>query len=143
MRTIIVDHDSAVPVYQQIADALRGLVARGQLSAGTLLPSVRQLGRQLGVNLNTVAKAYRILSDEGLVELRQGAPAKVASTAGNESSSVRGAQSAQLDPATIRTLHRVIDTWVLNGADRKRVEKLLAQAVERYFRAAKATGEHR
>jgi len=141
MRTLIVDHDSSVPVYQQIADALRGLVARGQLSAGEALPSVRQLGRQLGVNLNTVAKAYRLLAQEGLVELKQGAPAKV--TGHTKTDTEEPAKPVGLDPAALRALHRVIDKWVLNGANRKQVEKLLAKATERYFRAAKAAGEHR
>ena len=140
MRALTIDLNSAVPAYQQIADALRGLVARGQVSPGEGLPSVRQLGRQLGVNLNTVAKAYRLLAEEGLVELRQGAPARFAVEL-----AIADAHECErpvaLDPQTTRDLYRVIDRWVLNGADRKQVEQALTTAVERYFRAAKAVGE--
>lgn len=98
---------------------------------GDALPSVRQLGRQLGVNLNTVAKAYRMLADEGWVELRQGSPARV--TDGGS----RG-EPATLDNEATQTLHRLIDRWVLHGADRKRIERLLATAVTEYFKAARA-----
>ena len=130
MKTLTIDHDSPVAAYQQIADAFRGLVARGQVVPGETLPSVRQLGRQLGVNLNTVAKAYRVLAEEGLIELRQGAAARFI-----HGSAPPGAVS--LDESAARTLHRVFDRWVLDGADRTRVEKLLAVAVDKYFRAAR------
>lgn len=77
MLTIEVDFGSARPVYRQIAEQVRGLIARGDLSDGAELPSVRQLAANVGVNLNTVAKAYRILADEGLVDLRHGSRARV------------------------------------------------------------------
>ncbi|HJL15350.1 MAG TPA: GntR family transcriptional regulator [Sandaracinaceae bacterium LLY-WYZ-13_1] len=75
--TLVVDFDSHVPLYRQIADGVRALIARGVLTDGEALPSVRKLGGRLGVNLNTVAKAYRVLADERVVELKQGAPARV------------------------------------------------------------------
>lgn len=66
------------PIYQQIADGIKALIARGDLREGMTLPSVRQVAGDLGVNLNTVAVAYRQLQDEGFVTVRHGAGAVIA-----------------------------------------------------------------
>jgi len=62
----------ARPIGRQIVDAVRMQVATGVLSAGDQLPSVRGLAQQLGINPNTVAKAYAELTTEGWLESRQG-----------------------------------------------------------------------
>ena len=56
------------PIYGQIADRLKFAVAAGVLRPGDLIPSVRELSKQLVVNPNTVARAYRDLQTEGLVD---------------------------------------------------------------------------
>jgi GntR family transcriptional regulator len=66
------------PIYQQIADGIKALIARGDLREGMTLPSVRQVAGDLGVNLNTVAVAYRQLQDEGFATVRHGAGAVIA-----------------------------------------------------------------
>ena len=76
---ITVDEKDRRPIYQQIVDEIKGLIATGELSQGTFLPPVRQVAADLGVNLNTVAFAYRILQKEGLVKVRHGAGALVIS----------------------------------------------------------------
>jgi DNA-binding transcriptional regulator YhcF (GntR family) len=63
--------DSETPVYRQIADALRMKLVESELRAGDLLPPVRQLAADLGVHFNTVAEAYRILAEEGWLDLRR------------------------------------------------------------------------
>ena len=130
MRAISVDLGSEVPVYRQIADEIRGLVARGLIAAGEELPSVRQLGAMLGVNLNTVAKAYRLLADEGLVDLKQGASARVTDVE-------RPQAVLRLDPEVERELSHVFSRWVLAGAEREQIEGLLGEALDSFFRAAK------
>jgi GntR family transcriptional regulator len=65
------------PVYQQIVDGVKALIARGNLREGMTLPSVRQVAGDLGVNLNTVAVAYRQLQDEGFVTVRHGSGAVI------------------------------------------------------------------
>lgn len=60
------------PISQQILEGLRRKIAAGELAQGSRLPSVRGLALQLTVSLNTVAKAYRQLAAEGLIESRQG-----------------------------------------------------------------------
>ncbi len=69
--------DSEVPVYRQIVDTVRPLLVEGKLAPGDLLPPVRQLAADLGVHFNTVAEAYRLLADEGWLELRRGRGAAV------------------------------------------------------------------
>ncbi len=76
---ITVDEKDRRPIYQQIVDEIKGHIASGELSQGTFLPPVRQVAADLGVNLNTVAFAYRRLQKEGLVKVRHGAGALVIS----------------------------------------------------------------
>jgi GntR family transcriptional regulator len=63
---------SAVPIYRQITDQIRWRVAAGRLAPGEKLPSVRDLASFLLVNPNTVAKVYRDLERDGLLETRRG-----------------------------------------------------------------------
>src|SRR2546430_236499 len=76
---LTIDTDDRRPIYQQVADGLKALIARGDLRQGTPLPPVRQLAADLGVNLNTIATAYRELQTEGLLTVRHGSGAVVAS----------------------------------------------------------------
>ena len=62
---------SNVPAYRQIADAIRRHLVAGHLAPGALLPTSRQLALDLGVHFNTVAEAYRVLADEGWLELKR------------------------------------------------------------------------
>jgi len=78
MLTITIDRDLDDPVYRQVADQIRRFVAAGDLEPGTPLPPVRRLARDLGVNLNTIARAYRMLEGEGFLEIRDRAGAVVA-----------------------------------------------------------------
>lgn len=59
------------PIYNQIADQIRYRIASGQLRPGDDLPPIRGLAESLRVNPNTVARAYRELEQEGLVEKRR------------------------------------------------------------------------
>src|SRR5215472_15881465 len=69
--------DSPVRAYQQIVDWLRTRLVSGALRPGTALPSVRRMASELGVHFNTVAAAYRVLADEGWLDLRHGRAARV------------------------------------------------------------------
>ena len=68
-----------VPIYLQIVNQVKYLAACGRLEPGTQLPSVRKLADQLLVNPNTVARAYRELETEGVLNTRPGAGVFVAS----------------------------------------------------------------
>jgi len=69
---LTVDATDKRPLYQQIVDGVKALIARGDLREGATLPSVRQVAGDLGVNLNTIAVAYRRLQEEGFLAIRHG-----------------------------------------------------------------------
>jgi DNA-binding transcriptional regulator YhcF (GntR family) len=75
--TIRIDVDSEVPAYRQIVDALRTHLVSGRLKPEDTLPPVRQIAGDLGVHFNTVAEAYRVLAEEGWLELRRRTGARV------------------------------------------------------------------
>lgn len=76
---LTVDTNDPRPIYQQVADGIKELIARGELSEGAQLPPVRQLAADLGVNLNTIATAYRELQTSGLIAIKHGSGSVVAS----------------------------------------------------------------
>ncbi len=63
---------SGDPIYLQIADQFQQRIADGELKPGDQLPTVRELANELEVNFNTVARAYRILDDNGAISTQQG-----------------------------------------------------------------------
>lgn len=67
-----VDFRSPAPIYAQIVEQIQQQVLSGQLKPGDQLPTVRQLAAELRVNFNTVARAYRILDESGLISTQQG-----------------------------------------------------------------------
>lgn len=69
---IVVDLTSKIPIYVQIIDQVKHMIATGELGPEDQLPTVRQLATDLRVNFNTIARAYRILDDEGLISTQHG-----------------------------------------------------------------------
>jgi GntR family transcriptional regulator len=67
-----IDPRDARPIWRQIEEGVQHLVARGALPAGALVPSVRDLARDLQVNPATVSKAYQRLTDAGVLAVRRG-----------------------------------------------------------------------
>ena len=72
---------SGVPIYLQLMEQVKHAIETGALRPGEQLPSIRPLAEELVVNPNTVAKAYRELEHDGVIELRQGAGAFVSDKA--------------------------------------------------------------
>ncbi|MEJ2010977.1 MAG: GntR family transcriptional regulator [Anaerolineales bacterium] len=66
------DFRSHVPIYVQLVERIKHLVASGVLEPGSQLPTVRQLAAELRVNFNTIARAYRILDEAGVISTQQG-----------------------------------------------------------------------
>jgi GntR family transcriptional regulator len=67
-----IDTKTAVPIWKQIEDEMRRLVAVGMLNVDSAVPSVRELALQLRVNPATVSKAYQRLCDAGVLVVRRG-----------------------------------------------------------------------
>lgn len=72
MITFILDPKTGAPFYRQIIDQIRFGIAKGELKIGEQLPTVRSLAVELKVNLNTVAKAYKELEIQNVLETQQG-----------------------------------------------------------------------
>jgi GntR family transcriptional regulator len=100
---ITISLHSSIPLHDQLVGELRRLLATGKLAVGDELPPVRQLANDLGINLNTVARAYRELTDDGLL------------------ASVRGRGTIVID-TTSRPRGKPLE-------DRKRIEQFLASAL--------------
>ena len=66
------DFHSGLPIYTQIANQIQGRLANGILKPGDQLPTVRALALELRVNVNTVARAYRLLDEERIISTQQG-----------------------------------------------------------------------
>jgi len=113
---------STAPIYRQLVDQVRRLVAGGQLAPGDALPSVRDVALQLAVNPMTVSKAYGLLEHEGVLERRRGVGMLVAdqprggSAAGERAAllrptlerAAREARELELDPDTVLSLFKAI-----------------------------------
>jgi len=74
------DQRSGLPMYLQIVQQVKEALRLGLLDVGDQLPTVREVVAELAINPNTVAKAYRELEREGLVDARQGRGTFVSST---------------------------------------------------------------
>jgi GntR family transcriptional regulator len=113
---ITVDAKDRRPIYKQVADGIKALIARGELAQGEPLPPVRQLAADLGVNLNTIAVAYRGLQEEGLISIRHGSGATV--TARRTTSTNR--------KELRQTLGAVLTQMVLSGLGRAEIMDAVA-----------------
>jgi GntR family transcriptional regulator len=92
----ILNPHSSVPIYQQLVDQVRRLVAGGQLQPGAELPSVRDMAREHTVHPMTISKAYSLLESEGIVERQRGKPMRVAALKKNQASVA--ARLKQIEP---------------------------------------------
>ena len=66
------DFRSGIPIYLQVVERIKERLAAGQLKPGDQLPTVRSLALELRVNFNTIARAYRIMDDSGIISTQQG-----------------------------------------------------------------------
>ncbi len=74
---IHISSNDGQPIYRQIVQQIKLLVAAGRLAPGDELPAIRKLAEELVINPNTVARAYRELESSGLIESRQGSGTRV------------------------------------------------------------------
>ena len=122
---------SGVPIYLQLMEQVKHAIETGALRAGEQLPGIRPLAEELVINPNTVAKAYRELEHEGVIELRHGAGAFVSGT-------------ARAQKLTDRA--RAAQTLVAGAVEKLRARGLTDEEIRRLFEAELAgltkTGGH-
>lgn len=124
---ITIDERDRRPLYQQVADEIKGLIAAGELSEGSSLPPVRQVAADLGVNLNTVAFAYRRLQQEGLIKVKHGSGAVVISR-------IAGQKADEQVQAQLRA---ALTELILAGLTRAEVSALVNEALDAMVREVK------
>lgn len=95
-----VDPTSSVPPFEQLREQITAQVGTGELRAGDRLPTVRRLAEDLGIAANTVARAYRVLEADGLLEGRGRAGTFVA----DEDSGRAARAAARTYATTVRAL---------------------------------------
>jgi GntR family transcriptional regulator len=120
-----IDMESPVAVYRQIVDGLRASLVEGELQPGDVLPSVRRLALELGITFNTVAQAYRLLADEGWVDLQHGKRATVV-----DRSAPAGAGREQLEGFR-RRVRELIAQMRAEGVSARAISAELRTAAER------------
>lgn len=98
----LVNPKSKQPIYEQLVEQLRRQLTLGGMEAGAAMPSVRQLASELGINPNTIQKAYRRMEEEGMIE---SVPGRGSFVTENLAQIVEKQRREQLDKAemTIRT----------------------------------------
>jgi GntR family transcriptional regulator len=119
---IVIHTDAPEPVYEQIVRQIHAAVKSGRLKPDTLLPTVRQLAGDLAINRNTVARAYRILEEQGVIL-----------TAGRKGTFIRrdAAREVAVARATRaeRVMRRVISALIGEGLTRTEIANLFASAL--------------
>ncbi len=112
--------EEGVPIYVQIVRHVKRGIVSGSVQDGDELPSRRVLSAQLGVNPNTVQKAYRLLEDEGIISSHAGAKSAVTLTP-ERRAIIRGELLAQTAEQVARTLRQM-------GVDLEEARALLERA---------------
>jgi GntR family transcriptional regulator len=96
---------SGVPIYLQLMEQVKHAIETGALRPGEQLPGIRPLAEELVINPNTVAKVYRELEHEGVIELRHGAGAFVSGNAGAKKLTDKLRAGQTIVAAAVEKLH--------------------------------------
>src|SRR5437764_14522323 len=121
---ITIDETDRHPSYRQVADEIKALIAHGELREGMALPPVRQVAADLGVNLNTIAAAYRELQRQGLLKVRHGSGALISSN--------RLAQ--QTDAELRKALRASLAHMALAGLPRSEVIAIVEEEIQDLYK---------
>lgn len=100
---ISIDPALPAPLFEQLASAVRAAIIDGRVIGGERLPAARRLAATLGINVHTVLRGYRLLRDEGLIELHPGRGAVVVTRIGGRAA-LAGAVHDLVDEAKLHDL---------------------------------------
>lgn len=123
---IKLDFRSREPIYTQIVGQIKHMAATSVLKPGEQLPTVRQLATELRVNFNTVARAYRLLHDDGVISTQQGRGTYILEQPLPTSLEQRKLRRAKLTDLTEQFLHEAARMGYEPDEIRKSVEAGLA-----------------
>jgi GntR family transcriptional regulator len=113
-----------VPIYLQLMEQVKHAIETGALRPGEQLPGIRPLAEELVINPNTVAKAYRELEHEGVIELRHGAGAFVSGQSAKSKKAADTLRTAQ--PIVAAAIERLRDRGLTDEEIRRLFEAELA-----------------
>jgi GntR family transcriptional regulator len=119
---ITIDAGSAEPVYEQIVRQIHNAVTSGRLRPGTALPTVRQLATDLVLNRNTVARAYKLLEDQGVIQTAGRKGTFVRSGAEDEVTKFKQGQAE-------RAMRAIVESLVRNGLSRDEIARVFESAL--------------
>lgn len=122
-----IDAGSEIPIYVQLKNNLRYLIASEALAPGAQMPTVRALSVDLGINANTVARVYRELSTEGVIEMRRGMGSFVAETI---SEPPRDRVDDVLEQVT-----NLLEFALKEGGDKRRIADFLREKADDLLRS--------
>lgn len=124
-RRFILNPQTGTPIYRQLMDQVRWMVASNQLKPGDELPSVRELAVAHAVNAMTISKAYTLLEAEGVLARQRGKLMTVAADTGpKESKAARLERLGELiDPLATAAGQLQLQTDDVLAAVRKALEK--------------------
>jgi GntR family transcriptional regulator len=125
-----VDQKSGIPIYIQIMDQIKHLIASGMLQSGQQLPTIRELAVNLTINLHTVAHAYAELEREGFLTIQRGRGTFI----------TNGHTGQELEDLRVQKLQALVENMfaeVLHlGYEADEVELVLSAQIERWRRTA-------
>jgi len=121
-RGLFVDPSDAVPLWKQIEENVRRLVASGAMKPGSAMPSVRDLARDLSINPATVAKGYEHLVDAGILAVKRGEGTFVAE---KPPSVPRGEREKELEGGAMRYASLAVTLGAPNEEAVERVKRSL------------------
>lgn len=117
--------DSREPIYFQIEEQIKALIASGQLQAGTLLPSIRALSKNLEVSIITTRRVYQNLEQQGFIQSKQGRGSFVAEV----EETVRKEVGIE---AVERAFETAIETALRHDYSLEKVKEVFSETFKRY-----------
>jgi GntR family transcriptional regulator len=118
-------HASGVPIYLQLMEQVKYAIETGALRPGDQLPGIRKMAESLVINPNTVAKAYRELEHEGVIEVRHGSGAFISHSAGHRKIALR---IHRAQPVAQSAISQLLAMGLSAGEVRRLVEAQLLEA---------------
>jgi GntR family transcriptional regulator len=116
---IRLDFGSSDPIYSQVVEQVKAQLDTGELKPGDQLPTVRQLASELRVNFNTIARAYRLLDEAGLISTQRGRGTYLLEHPGSTAAEVIRQESV------VEQLERTVHSLLRQGYSKEEINQAL------------------